>query len=103
MKSEGRRMKVKSRHPAPPSSFILPPSSFPLQRPLELFPEVGFENVADLDVVVVRELDAPLQARLDLLDVVLDAPQGLDGEVLGDDDAAAGEADLAAALHVAVG
>src|SRR3954468_22133385 len=74
-----------------------------LQRPLELLPHVRLEDVADLDVVVVGELDAALETRLDFLDVVLDPAERFDREVLGDDDAAAGEADLAAALHVAVG
>src|SRR5688500_8934487 len=74
-----------------------------LQRPLELLPDVGFEAVADLDVVVALQLDAALEARLHFLDVVLHALERVDHEVLGDDLAVADQADLAAPLDVAVG
>src|SRR6185437_16300623 len=60
-------------------------------------------DVADLDVVVVGELDAAFEAGLDFLDVVLEAFERLDREVFGDDRPAAGEADATAALNVAVG
>src|SRR5438105_8581892 len=74
-----------------------------LESSLDRLPDVRLEHVADLDVVVVGQLDAALEAGLDLADVLLHAAQRLDREVLGDDRAAAGEADLAAALDVAVG
>src|SRR5206468_2708206 len=77
--------------------------TFLLQRPLERLPDVRLEDVADLDVVVAGELDAAFEAGLDLADVVLEALEGLDRQVLGDDHPAAGEADLAAALDVPVG
>src|SRR5688500_944010 len=85
--------------------FILHPSSFSLglQRSLDRLPDVRLEDVADLDVVVVGELDAALEAGLHLADVLLHAAERLDRQVLRDDRAAAGEADLAAALDVAVG
>src|SRR5689334_6328534 len=61
---------------SPPAQCIRPiwgGETPPLQGPLERLPHVGLEGVADLDVVVVGELDAALQAGLDLADVVLEA------------------------------
>src|SRR6266511_907982 len=84
------------------SSFILPPSSFDLQRPLELLADISFKPVADLDVVVVRQLDTALQASLNVLDVLLQAAERFDREVFGDDLAVADEPDLAAALDVPI-
>src|SRR5687767_5895414 len=86
-------------------AFILPPSPFilALKRSLDRLPDVRLEDVADLDVVVVGELDAALEAGLDLADVLLHTAERLDRQVFGDDRPAAGEADLAAALDVPVG
>src|SRR5687768_13165211 len=74
-----------------------------LQRPLELLADVCLEPVADLDVVVALELDAALEAALDVLHVFLHAAERVDREVFRDHLAVADQADLAAALDVAVG
>ena len=73
------------------------------QRPLERLADVGFQNIADLDVVVAGDLDAAFEAGFDFLDIVLEPLERFEGKILGDDDAVADEANFAAALNVAVG
>src|SRR5258706_3834301 len=74
-----------------------------LQRSLERLADVRLEHVEFLDIVVTGELDAAFQAGFDFLDVVLEALERLDREILGDDRPIADETDLAAALDVAIG
>src|SRR5688572_6459991 len=73
-----------------------------LQRPLELLADVRLEAVADLDVVIPGQLDAALEAALDVLYVFLQAAERFDREVFRDHLPVADQADLAAALDVAV-
>src|SRR3954454_20147946 len=63
---------------------------------------VDLEHVALLDVLVVLENDAALEAGGDLSHVVVEAPQAGDRRVV-DDGAVAHDADLGAAADVAVG
>src|ERR1051326_7455913 len=46
---------------------------------------VGFDDVADLDVVEVLQADSALESRLDFPDVVLETSQGGDGPVVNHD------------------
>src|SRR5688572_26844701 len=85
-----------------PRDIATHPRRGALQRPLDLLADVRLQPVADLDVVVVRQLDAALEAALDVLHVFLDAAERLDREVFGDHLAVADQADLAAALDVAI-
>src|SRR4051812_8848795 len=54
----------------------------------------GLDDVLDLDVVERPQADTALVALADLGDVVLEAAQRLDGEVVGDDDAVADDPGL---------
>src|SRR3954451_1750742 len=85
------------------SAFCILHSSFPLQRSLNRLPNIRLQPVADFDVVVVGDLDAALEARLDLLGVFLHAAERFDREVLGNHLALADQPQLAAALNVPVG
>ena len=69
---------------------------------LDLFHNVRFNDIADLDVVVLFEAQAALVALRDFLDGVLEALER--GEVtLVDDDAVAHDTHVARALDLAVG
>src|SRR5207237_3925314 len=76
-------------------------------RALDLANVVGLEDVAFLDVVEVLEVDAALEALLDLAHVVLEGPQLGDRRVVDHgalaDDAAARAAADDAARDVAAG
>src|SRR5665213_4439892 len=72
-------------------------------RDREFLAYIRLEDIPDLKVVVAGEFDAAFEAGFYFLDVVLDAFEGFDGDVLCDDHAAARQADSAAALDVAVG
>src|SRR5664279_352191 len=71
-------------------------SRYRLQRPGDFLDLEELEQVAFLDVVVVFQLDAALEAGGDLADVVLHAPHGLDLAGV-DDDVLAQQAEARAA------
>ena len=64
---------------------------------------IGFQAIPDFDVVVAGDLQAAFQAGFDFLHVILHALERLEREVFDDHHPVADEANLAAALDVAVG
>ena len=64
-----------------------------LDRCRDAFGDEHFDDVADLDVVVLLEADAALEPGLDFRDVVLEAPQRAD-LALEDDDVVAEQTGL---------
>ena len=65
------------------------------------FGDVGFENVAFLEVVEFFQTDTALIAGRDFLDVVLETAQGLDG-VFGNDDAVTDDTEFGVSRDLAV-
>src|SRR3954468_21851886 len=90
-------------HPTQPGEYSPAGSMLPdLQRAGDLFDFEAFDDVADLDILVILERHTAFVAVAHLADLVLEALQRLQRAFV-DHDVVAQQADLGAAPHDALG